>query len=76
MYISISTFSILKAKAKENFNFKKVRKSNGESIRHSKNYESRSRSILCFDFLSKVEVSEGEMDNPRNNKYALFEVVC
>ena len=66
-FISTSTFTILRAKAKVNFDFKKVRKSKVESIRQFKNFESRSRIILCFDFLSKAEVFEGEMDNPTSN---------
>ena len=62
--ISTSTFSVLRAKANKNFDFKKVRKSKVESIRQFKKFESRSRNILCFDFLLKAKVSKGEMDNP------------
>ena len=76
MLLSISTFSNLRAKAKEKFDFEKVRKSNLESIRQFKIYESQSRNILCFDFLSKAKVFEGEMDNPNIYVYILIEIVC
>ena len=44
--------------------FSKCRKLKVEVIWQFKNCEYRSRKFICFDFLSKAEVIEGEMDNP------------
>ena len=55
--------------------FSKCRKSKVEVIRQFQNCEYRSRKFICFDFLSKAEIIEGEMDNPNIYIYCQLHVL-